>query len=187
MTMLILLVCTVFTILHLFIVIMMTIILTYIGMTEIIYCLVQVFIMDTVGGGLLTRFIGVGAGVLGVITVGMVVGGAGTIYTVTYAKDVSYFRIDDPDNGKPGYLTLKNARYIRYNSNGADGGDDMTSHYLTTTNPGNLKTNTYTKTGSTFIGWNTQADGSGVSYTDGQLMNKLEASKTPLTLYAQWE
>ncbi len=116
-----------------------------------------------------------------------IVGGAGTIYTVTNAKDVSYFRIDDPDNGKPGYLTLKNARYIRYNSNGADGGDDMTSHYLTTTNPGNLKTNTYTKTGSTFIGWNTQADGSGVSYTDGQLMNKLEASKTPLTLYAQWE
>ena len=81
---------------------------------------------------------------------------------------------------------LKNARYIRYNGNGADGGEDMTSHYLTTTNTGNLKTNTYTKTGSVFMGWNTEPDGSGVSYTDGQLMNTLEASKTPLTLYAQW-
>ncbi len=116
-----------------------------------------------------------------------IVGGAGTIYSVANAKNVSYFRIDDPDNGKPGYLTLKNARYIRYNSNGADGGDKMTSHYLTTTNPGNLKTNTYTKTGSTFVGWNTKDDGTGESYTDGQLMSNLEASKTPLTLYAQWE
>ena len=116
-----------------------------------------------------------------------IVGGAGTVYNVTTAKNVSYFRIDDPDNGKPGYLTLKNARYIRYNGNGADGGDNMTSHYLTTTNPGNLKSNTYTKTGSTFVGWNTASDGSGDSYTDGQLMNTLEASKTPLTLYAQWE
>ena len=51
----------------------------------------------------------------------------------------------------------------------------------------NLKSNTYTKTGSTFVGWNTASDGSGDSYTDGQLMNTLEASKTPLTLYAQWE
>lgn len=116
-----------------------------------------------------------------------IVGGAGTVYDFTNAKSVSYFRIDDPDNGKPGYLTLKNARYIRYNSNGADGGDNMTSHYLTTTNPGNLKTNTYTKTGSIFVGWNTKADGSGDSYTDGQLMDTLVASKTPLTLYAQWE
>ena len=63
----------------------------------------------------------------------------------------------------------------------------MTSHYLSTTTPGNLKTNTYTKTGQTFKEWNTASDGSGNSYTDGQLMNSLEASKTPLTLYAIWE
>ena len=31
-----------------------------------------------------------------------IVGGAGTVYNVTTAKNVSYFRIDDPDNGKPG-------------------------------------------------------------------------------------
>ena len=116
-----------------------------------------------------------------------IVGGAGTTYSSTTASKVPYFRIDDPDNGKPGYLTLKNARYIRYNSNGADGGSEMTSHYLTTTNPGNLKTNTYTKTGQVFVGWNTEANGSGISYTDGQLMDELEASKTPLTLYAMWE
>ena len=41
--------------------------------------------------------------------------------------------IDDPDNGKPGYFTLKNAKYIRYGGNGADGWKTMTSHYLTST------------------------------------------------------
>ena len=44
-----------------------------------------------------------------------------------------------------------------------------------------------TKNGYTFVGWNTEADGSGTSYTDEQLMSDIEESKTPLTLYAQWE
>ena len=116
-----------------------------------------------------------------------IVGGAGTEYNATNAKKVEYFRIDDPDNGKPGYLTLKNARYVRHDGNGADGGGAMTSHYLTTTTPGNLKINTYTKTGKAFMGWNTKSDGSGDSYTDGQLMDSLQASKTPLTPFAMWE
>ena len=60
----------------------------------------------------------------------------------------------------------------------------MTSHYLT--NTGSLKTNTFTNTGKTFAGWNTKADGSGASYSDGQLMSDIVESKEPLTLYAQW-
>lgn len=44
-----------------------------------------------------------------------------------------------------------------------------------------------TKESYTFAGWNTEADGSGTSYSDKQLMSDLVESKTPLTLYAQWE
>lgn len=118
------------------------------------------------------------------------VGGAGTANPGGGAWNTSYGCIDDPDNGKPGYFTLKNARYIRYNGNGADNEEPygvMTSHYLTSTTPGNLKTNTFTKNGYVFKGWNTKADGSGTAYTDGQLMEDIVESKTPLTLYAQWK
>jgi len=111
-----------------------------------------------------------------------IIGGAGTVYSVA---DKNNARLDDPDNGSPGYFTLKGHRYIRYNKNGADGTETMASHYLT--NTGSLKANTFTNTGKTFAGWNTKADGSGTSYTDGQLMSDLTESKTPLTLYAQWE
>ena len=45
-----------------------------------------------------------------------------------------------------------------------------------------LPLNTYTKTGHTFSGWNTKADGSGDAYTDGQTF----APKGNMRLYAQW-
>lgn len=115
---------------------------------------------------------------------GHLVGGAST----ACATNVSgvYARIDDPDNGKPGYFTKKNARYIRYDGNGADNAEyeTMTSHYLTNTD--SLKTNAFVRDGYMFDGWNTAADGSGASYTDKQVMSELTESKTPLTLYAMW-
>ena len=37
---------------------------------------------------------------------GSLVGGAGTTYNSSIT-DKTYARIDDPDNGKPGYFTLK--------------------------------------------------------------------------------
>lgn len=118
-------------------------------------------------------------------TQSILVGGAGTASATSGNGDKFIFaRIDDPDNGKPGYLSMKGARYVRYNKNGADGTEEMASHYLT--NSGSLKTNIFTNTGKTFAGWNTAADGSGDEYTDGQLMSDLVESKEPLTLYAQW-
>ena len=110
-------------------------------------------------------------------------GGAGTTYI---GNENTYARIDDPDNGNPGYFTEKNARYIRYDGNGADNAEyeTMTSHYLT--NTGSLKANAFVRDGYAFDGWNTAADGSGASYTDKQVMSELTESKTPLTLYAMW-
>lgn len=48
--------------------------------------------------------------------------------------------------------------------------------------PTALTTNTFTKTGSTFTGWNTVADGSGTAYADGATY----AFGASVTLYAQW-
>ncbi len=46
-----------------------------------------------------------------------------------------------------------------------------------------LKANPYTKTGYSFTGWNTKADGTGDRYTNLQTINEIEED---LTLYAQW-
>lgn len=46
----------------------------------------------------------------------------------------------------------------------------------------NLTANGYTKNGYTFDNWNTESDGSGTTYTNGQSVTNLE----DITLYAQW-
>lgn len=46
-----------------------------------------------------------------------------------------------------------------------------------------LTTNTFTREGYNFTGWNTVADGTGTSYADGATVNLTENT----TLYAQWE
>ena len=46
-----------------------------------------------------------------------------------------------------------------------------------------LTTNTFTRDGYNFTGWNTEADGTGTSYADGATVNLTENT----TLYAQWE
>ena len=47
----------------------------------------------------------------------------------------------------------------------------------------NIPTNKFTRSGYNFIGWNTNADGSGTSYTDSQEITLSQ----DITLYAQWE
>ena len=51
-----------------------------------------------------------------------------------------------------------------------------------------LTANSFSRTGYTFTGWNTEADGSGTSYTNTQeIRNLLSEDGSSLTLYAQWE
>ena len=48
--------------------------------------------------------------------------------------------------------------------------------------------NGYSKTGYTFKGWNTKADGSGTSYADEQRVKNLTSiNGATIVLYAQWE
>jgi len=51
----------------------------------------------------------------------------------------------------------------------------------------NLTANGYSRTGYTFAGWNTKADGSGTAYTDEQsVINLTSTNNDVITLYAQW-
>jgi uncharacterized repeat protein (TIGR02543 family) len=52
----------------------------------------------------------------------------------------------------------------------------------------NLTANTFTRTGYTFAGWNTAANGGGTNYNDGASVNTLSATQgATVDLYAQWE
>ena len=79
-----------------------------------------------------------------------------------------------------------NTYYVAFDANTGTGTmERQTFKYATSQN---LKANEFEKTGYTFTGWNTAADGSGVSYTDKQSVNNLTTeNEATITLYAQWE
>ena len=70
---------------------------------------------------------------------------------------------------------------LSYNANGGSG--SMSSQTVTEGQSTKLKTNTFTKTGYYFTGWNTKADGSGTGYSDGAYATFYSNT----TLYAQWQ
>lgn len=79
---------------------------------------------------------------------------------------------------------------IDFNGNGSTSGymNSYTSWYDSSTK---LTKNNFVKQGYIFDGWNTEPDGSGVYYADGQLitkptLSKSEAGEPQLILYAQW-
>ena len=52
----------------------------------------------------------------------------------------------------------------------------------------NLSVNAFERTGYTFDGWNTKADGSGTSYADSETVNNLTTeNEATITFYAQWK
>lgn len=75
-----------------------------------------------------------------------------------------------------------NVYHIRFNGNGATEGitADMTCNYG---QDYNLNANGFKRTGYTFTGWNTQANGTGTTYTDKQSIR----DAGDMTLYAQWK
>ena len=73
------------------------------------------------------------------------------------------------------------------NHDGATGTGEMSDIPFTYATAQNLTANAFTRTGYDFAGWNTAADGSGDSYTDGQEVNNLTpVDGATVTLYAQW-
>ena len=75
---------------------------------------------------------------------------------------------------------------IKFNGNGATSGS-MADLSMTYDVAKNLTDNAFKRTGYTFGGWNTRADGSGTKYTNKQSVKNLTAANgTTINLYAQW-
>lgn len=114
----------------------------------------------------------------------------------------SYISLDSKDKFYGIYANLiagwkENAYTIAYDANGGILNDENTglfvlSDNLATTfalNNGNkmLSENIYEKDGYVFKEWNTKADGTGTSYSAGQMINLNNVENSTLRLYAQWE
>ena len=110
--------------------------------------------------------------------------GSGT----SYGKTATISKLSVKDNDS---VTLY-AQYtpisysLVFNANGGIG--SMSTIKMTYDKAYNLTPVNYSMTGYTFKGWNTEADGSGKSYTDGQeVKNLLSEDGASITLYAQWD
>lgn len=80
----------------------------------------------------------------------------------------------------------ENTYNIKFNANGGSGTMSDISNVKYTESRA-LTSNAFSRTGYTFTGWNTKADGTGTSYADGVTVSKLTANNGEnVTLYAQW-
>ena len=73
------------------------------------------------------------------------------------------------------------AVFVNFNANGGQG-DMKAQRFEKGIISQQLSSNEFTRTGYVFVGWNTRADGKGISYAD---MEMAEIKKS-VTLYAQW-
>lgn len=71
---------------------------------------------------------------------------------------------------------------VIFNANGGSG--VMSNQSIASGSSAALSTNTFTRTGYTFSGWNTAIDGSGTSYANGATYTM---GTNDITLYAQWQ
>ena len=83
---------------------------------------------------------------------------------------------------------LPNVTTIVFSANGGSGRmNNQTLSYGAAGQTNTLRENTITRSGYTFAGWNTKANGSGTAYENGADMTALNAvTNGRITLYAQW-
>ena len=79
------------------------------------------------------------------------------------------------------YARWESAGLVNFIANGGTG--TMNSQAFSPSQSQALTKNAFSRTGYSFVGWNTSPDGSGTSYTD---MQQIMCSET-INLYAQWE
>ncbi|MBQ7977288.1 MAG: InlB B-repeat-containing protein [Clostridia bacterium] len=72
---------------------------------------------------------------------------------------------------------------ISFNKNGGSG--SMSSQYFLHGHSQAIKSNTFTRTGYTFKGWNTSSSSTSISYSNGQSVTQI-TSGSSATLYAIW-
>lgn len=110
---------------------------------------------------------------------------AGWYTSANGGTNITYSSVVNVTSNHTLYAHWKNNAYtIRYYGNGNTGGaTDNTNHTYDVW--GNLARNGFTREGYNFAGWNTQYDGNGVRYENGQSIINL-ASSGQITLYAMW-
>lgn len=80
---------------------------------------------------------------------------------------------------------VPNTYTVRFYSNGGSG--SMANQAFTYDVAQDLTTNAFSRSGYIFSGWNTQSNGSGTAYSDGQNVSNLTAiNNNTISLYAQW-
>ena len=126
---------------------------------------------------------------------------------VVYDKETQQLAIAPLNIGTP--ATDRDLCLLRYDANGGSGSMNLDQledsqlidgewyvHFNTATNgDGRLHANQFTAPeGKKFVGWNTEADGSGITYTDQAVFRMISTasddvngSDKQMVLYAQWE
>jgi hypothetical protein len=157
----------------------------------------------TITGGTVTATgILYGAGIGGVSSCGDITITDGvTCVTATAGADCVYSIGNNKGNGTAGTVTIGGAETgcipqspFIYNPSDTSGGYTVTfvanggegtmdAQEFVSNTPQALNANTFTRTKYGFTGWNTAADGSGYSYSDGQYI----INRGNVTLYAQWQ
>ncbi len=123
---------------------------------------------------------------------------AGKIYWHTQISSIGALSLKQPTDGKYYILThttnkakitfkcAPNVYNVKYHANGGSGSMSDSVHTYDTEKK--LTENAFSRTGYTFIGWNTKADGSGTSYeSEASVKNLTAANGGTVTLYAQWD
>ncbi len=106
----------------------------------------------------------------------------------SYSNRASYRAPTSADSGT--IVTLyaqwdKQTYRVIFDPNGGAG--SMPNQFINRGVSQALNTNTFTYANYVFKGWNTQSNGNGSSYTDGQSVINLAAVNGSITLYAQWQ
>jgi len=115
--------------------------------------------------------------------------GTGTAYnpgsslTLTAQNPTGVLFAQWKEHAKYDYTVIYNANFGTYPATKADS-ENVTGVYETSYS---IRTddNTFTRANYTFAGWNTEADGSGISYAYSEVIG-LTAANNTVTLYAQW-
>jgi uncharacterized repeat protein (TIGR02543 family) len=79
-------------------------------------------------------------------------------------------------------IWASNSRTVTFNANDGSGTPSTATQTLTSGVSASLRTNTFARSGYEFLGWSTNANGSGTTYLDGANFS----TTTSVTLFANW-
>ena len=110
-----------------------------------------------------------------------------TAETATYANGQSVSNLSTIADGRVTLYAVWRANTYEVRFDGNCGTGDMLPQTIGRSDATQLNTNAYTRTGYSFAGWNTNINGSGISYSNGQQVTNLPGdSASSIILYAQW-